>query len=142
MPRSLWSSAIVLALLALPAAAETLLAGVSPSGMKELGFSVRSSRGKSGELRVEIIRDLSKREYAGGHSGYLEISGEAKGQSIRAEKDGKVERYRFTLAPGTVERARFSVSEYQGGPGEEKVLGGGTLYRFELKEFFPEKPRR
>ena len=142
MPRLLRSTTAVLALLALPAAAETLLAGVSPSGMKELGFSVRSSRAKSGELRVEIIRDLSKREYAHGHIGYLEISGDGTGKSIKAEKDGKVERYLFTLEPGTVERARFSVSEYQGGPGEEKVLGGGTLYRFALKEFFPEKPHR
>lgn len=137
MPRLLWPVPAVLAILALPAAADTILSGVSPSGQKELGFSVRSSRTKSGELRVEITRDLSKAEDQGGHIGYLEISGEPKGRSIKSEKDGKVERYRFTLAPGTVDRARFSVSEYHGGLGEEKVLGGGTLYRFRAERVLP-----
>jgi hypothetical protein len=141
MLRFHWSTAAILALAALPATADTILAGVSPSGIKEMGFSLRSSRARSGELRVDITREPSKAGYQGGHIGYLEISGDPKGRSVKSEKDGKVERYRFTLDPGTVDRARFSVSEYQTSP-DEKVLGGGTLYRFELKEFFPEKARR
>lgn len=125
-----------LLLACVPAGAVKLEMRMSPQTLAGNGFKL-TAREEDGTVRFQLTRDLSKTQWPG-RSAYLTIGGEAGTIArceVAGEKQGNNLVYRFSIAPENARRSRLTYTEVQTGPGEEKLIGGGTYFEFNLADY-------
>ncbi len=131
-----WFLCASLLLACIPARAVKLEVRMSPQTLAGSGFKL-SAREEDGTIRFQLMRDLSKAEWPG-RSAYLLVGGEGGTIArceVAGEKQGNNLVYRFNIAPENARHSHLTYTEIQTGPGEEKLIGGGTYFEFNLADY-------
>jgi hypothetical protein len=105
------------------------------------GLAIYAVQRDDGMIGFHVYRDPSKAEWQG-RSASLEISdgqGAAVACQVQGAKQGDKIEFVVAVAPRLIEGAVFTLIEVQtdpnAGENEEKLIGGGTYYRFRLSDF-------
>ena len=126
-------------LASLPVCAEKLLVRMGPQSLASEGFKI-STKQDDGVVRFQLTRDLSKARWQGRSAGLTIASegGTIARCDVEGEKTGNVVTYRFSIAPQYVRTSHLTYSEVQTDPSSElKIIGGGTIYEFNLADYLP-----
>ena len=126
-------------LASLPAYAVKLLVRMGPQDLASEGFKI-STKTQDGIVRFQLSRDLSKAQWED-RSAELTIAGEGgtiARCAVEGEKLGNVMTYHFSIAPQYVRHSQLTYREIQTDPNSSvKLIGGGTIYEFNLADYLP-----
>lgn len=139
-------AAMLLSFLLQPASALTRMDKVTPEWTKESGITMEAVKREDGSVGFTVTRYLDKErkfhadsELTSRWSAHLELrnpAGTVLSTTVAGETRKDTVVYWFVLSREAIANTRFSLSEYMAhkDPGE-LLLGGGTIYEFNLPDF-------
>lgn len=139
-----------------PASALTVMDKVTPDSTKESGITMEATKREDGSVGFTVTRYLDKErkfpadsELVTRRRAHLELrnpAGLVLSTIVAGEMKKDSEVYWFALSREALSNTRFSLSEYMDykDPDRVRLLGGGTIYEFNLSDFaaplFKRKP--
>ncbi|HEY0076951.1 MAG TPA: hypothetical protein VGB77_22895 [Abditibacteriaceae bacterium] len=148
-------AAVLLPFLLQPASALTRMDKVTPDSTKESGITMEAAKREDGSIGFTVTRYLDKErkfpadsELTSRWSAHLELrnpAGTVLSTIVAGEAKKDTVVYWFALSREAIANTRFSLSEYMAHKDPERLLlGGGTIYEFNLPDFaaplFKRKP--
>lgn len=140
-------AALLLSLFNAPSFALTRMDKVTPEWTKESGITMEAVKREDGSIGFTVTRYLDKErkfpadsELVTRRRAHLELRNPA-GVVISTIVAGETRKdtvvYWFALSREALSNTRFSLSEYMDykDPDKERLLGGGTIYEFNLPDF-------
>lgn len=143
-----WIASFVwLLVLSAPVFALTVMEKVTPKWTKESGITVETTKRNDGTIGFTVTRYLDKaRSYPAESElttrrlAHLELrnpAGVLMTTIVAGEEHKGTMVYWFALSREAISSTRFSLSEFMAykDPEREPLLGGGTMFEFDLAEF-------
>jgi hypothetical protein len=140
-------SVVALLLLSAPVFALTIAEKVTPQWTKESGITVETNKRDDGTVGFTITRYLDKArsypadsEWTTRRLAHLQLrnpAGMTLSTIVAGEEHKGTVVYWFALSREAINSTSFSLSEFVAykDPDREPLLGGGTMYEFDLNEF-------
>ena len=148
-------AAVLLSFFIQPVSALTRMDKVTPNWTKESGITTEVAKREDGSIGFTVTRYLEKEQKFPADSelitrrrAHLELrnpAGTVLSTIVAGEIKKDTEVYWFALSREAIANTRFSLSEYMAHKDPERLLlGGGTIYEFDLAAFaeplFKRKP--
>lgn len=118
---------------AVPVAAVTKLAPVTPANIKSGTFRLTAKAGRDHTVEFVIRRDIRNVELPerGGYLSNSAVDGNGLGKRLKPEVQGKTQTYRFSVPEDKVAGSVFTLWGYGAAAGEP-----GVTYQFRLEQFW------
>ena len=138
---------LVSGLLTVPVRALTSMAKVTPDWTKESGITVEAAKREDGTIGFTVTRYLDKaRVYPDeldlktertAHLQMRNPAGLVLSTMVAGQEKNGTEIFWFALSREAINSTLFSLSEYPKSKKAEElpIIGGGTIYEFDLNEF-------